>query len=104
MRFAVLKQKHFYYKFNLRSKKNPFWYGTRICVKKYLKSPQWLRELKFKKRPFWRLINLDLITLLMMVDGTSVTSKHLKNYYISIKTYVKQMIQYILMIKLMKNI
>ena len=23
--------------------------------KKYLKSPQWLRNLKFKKRPFWRL-------------------------------------------------
>ena len=55
MRFAVFKQKHFYYKFNLRSKKNPFWHGTRICVKKYLESPQWLRELKFKKRPFWRI-------------------------------------------------
>ena len=55
MRFAVFKQKHFYYKFNLRSEKNPFWYGTRICIKKYLKSPQWLRELKFKKRPFWRI-------------------------------------------------
>tara|TARA_B100000989_G_C19530688_1_gene469603 strand:+ start:2701 stop:3513 length:813 start_codon:yes stop_codon:yes gene_type:complete len=55
MRFAVFKQKHFYYKFNLRSKKNPFWYGSRICIKKYLKSPQWLRELKFKKRPFWRI-------------------------------------------------
>ena len=55
MRFAVFKQKHFYYKFNLRSKKNPFWHGTRICIKKYLKSPQWLRELKFKKRPFWRI-------------------------------------------------
>jgi beta-1,4-mannosyl-glycoprotein beta-1,4-N-acetylglucosaminyltransferase len=54
-RFAVFKQMHFYYKFNLRSKKNPFWYGSRICVKKYLKSPQWLRELKFKKRPFWRI-------------------------------------------------
>ena len=55
MKFAVFKQKHYYYKFNLRSKKNPYWYGTRICIKKYLKSPQWLRELKFKKRPFWRI-------------------------------------------------
>ena len=26
-----------------------------MCVKKYLKSPQWLRSLKFKKRPFWRI-------------------------------------------------
>ena len=55
MRFAVFKQMHFYYKFNMQSTINPFWYGSRICLKKYLKSPQWLRSLKFKKRPFWRL-------------------------------------------------
>ena len=55
MRYAVFKQKHFYYKLNLQSQKNPFWYGSKICVKKYLKSPQWLRNLKFKKRPFWRI-------------------------------------------------
>ena len=24
-------------------------------MKKYLKSPQWLRDLKFKKRPFWKI-------------------------------------------------
>ena len=28
---------------------------TRICIKKFLKSPQWLRNLKFKKYPFWRI-------------------------------------------------
>ena len=55
MKYAVFKQKHFYYKFNLQSKNNPYWYGSRICSFKNLKSPQWLRELKFKKRPFWRL-------------------------------------------------
>ena len=55
MRYATFKQKHFYYKINLQSQKTPFWHGSKICVKKYLKSPQWLRELKFKKRPFWRL-------------------------------------------------
>ena len=55
MKFAVFKQMHFYYKFNMHSTVNPFWYGSRICVKKYLKSPQWLRNLKFKKRPFWRI-------------------------------------------------
>mgnify|MGYP001410211835 CR=1 FL=1 len=59
-RFAVFEQKHFYYKFNLQSKNNPYWYGSRICIKKYLKSPQWLRELKFKKRPFWRIDKLRL--------------------------------------------
>ena len=54
MRYAVFRQKHFYYKFNLQSQMHPFWLGSRICIKKYLKSPQWLRDLKFKKRPFWR--------------------------------------------------
>ena len=65
MRFAVFKQLHFYYKLNLQSQKNPYWYGSRICVKKYLKSPQWLRGLKFKKRPFWR---IDKIRLNNIID------------------------------------
>ena len=38
----------------------PDWYGSRICKKRYLKSPQWLRNLKFKKRPFWRIDKLRL--------------------------------------------
>jgi len=60
MKYAAFKQKHFYYKINLLSKKNPNWLGSRICVKKYLKSPQWLRDLKFKKRPFWRIDKIKL--------------------------------------------
>ncbi len=63
-RFAVFKQLHFYYKLNLQSQKNPFWYGSRICVKKYLKSPQWLRDLKFKKRGFWRIDKYRLNNIL----------------------------------------
>ncbi len=55
MRYAAFKQKNFNYKLNLLSSKNPNWIGTRICLNKYLNSPQWLRELKFKKRPFWRI-------------------------------------------------
>lgn len=66
MKFAVFKQMHFYYKFNMHSTVNPFWYGSRICVKKYLKSPQWLRDLKFKKRPFWR---LDKFRLNNIIDN-----------------------------------
>tara|TARA_B100000035_G_C21015060_1_gene561386 strand:+ start:198 stop:1013 length:816 start_codon:yes stop_codon:yes gene_type:complete len=54
-RYAVFKQLHFYYKLNLQSQINPYWFGSRICIKRYLKSPQWLRNLKFKKRPFWRI-------------------------------------------------
>jgi beta-1,4-mannosyl-glycoprotein beta-1,4-N-acetylglucosaminyltransferase len=33
-KYAVFKQKHFYYKINLQSEKNPFWLGSRVCVKK----------------------------------------------------------------------
>ena len=60
MRYAVFKQLHFYYKLNLQSQINPHWFGSRICVKKFLRSPQWLRGLKFKKRPFWRIDKLRL--------------------------------------------
>ena len=54
MRYAVFEQKLYYYKFNLQSETYPIWLGTRVCLKKFLKSPQWLRELKFKNRPFCR--------------------------------------------------
>jgi beta-1,4-mannosyl-glycoprotein beta-1,4-N-acetylglucosaminyltransferase len=60
MKYAVFEQKHYYYKLNMQNDSNPFWYGSRICVKKFLKSPQWLRNLKFKKRPIWRIDKLRL--------------------------------------------
>ena len=66
MRYAAFKQKNFNYKLNLLSSKNPDWIGTRICLNKYLNSPQWLRELKFKKRPFWR---LDKFRLNNIIDN-----------------------------------
>ena len=50
MKYAVFKQKHFYYKFNLQSQSNPNWFGSRICNYKDLKSPQWLRNLKIQKK------------------------------------------------------
>ena len=54
-KFAVFKQKFFFYKINMQSVTHPFWYGTKICQKKYLKSPQWLRNIKSKNYPVWRL-------------------------------------------------
>ena len=53
-KFTVFEQKMFYYKINLHNKTEPLWYGSRICKKKYLKSPQWLRNQKIKKYPFWK--------------------------------------------------
>jgi len=37
-KYAVFRQNQYYYKFNLQAKKNPYWQGSRICVKKFLKS------------------------------------------------------------------
>ena len=50
----MFKQSIFYYKLN-RYLPNFTWYGTKGCKKKYLKSPQWLRNIKSKKFLFWRL-------------------------------------------------
>ena len=47
-------QKNFLLKLNLINITQPNWYGTRICKKKYLKSPQWIREIKAIKRPFYK--------------------------------------------------
>ena len=54
-RYAVFSQKKFDYKLNLLNETEGEWLGSKICLKKYLKSPQWLRDLKFKKYPFWRI-------------------------------------------------
>jgi beta-1,4-mannosyl-glycoprotein beta-1,4-N-acetylglucosaminyltransferase len=56
-KLIFFKQKLFYYKFNL--KLDSFeWFGTKACRKGSLLSPQWLRNVKDKKYPFWRLDSL----------------------------------------------
>ncbi len=47
-------QKDFLYKLNFYNTSQPKWYGTRICKKKYLKSPQWIRDIKARKLPFYK--------------------------------------------------
>ena len=54
-KYAVFLQKKFDYKLNLLNETEGDWHGSKICLKKNLKSPQWLRDLKFKKNPFWRI-------------------------------------------------
>ena len=53
----IFRQKMFYYKLNLYYKEL-VWPGTRACLKKNLKSPQWLRNIKNKKYPIWRIDTL----------------------------------------------
>ena len=53
----IFKQLFFYYKFNLFYDLMP-WYGTKACKKKKLVSLSWLRNLKNKQYPLWRLDTL----------------------------------------------
>jgi beta-1,4-mannosyl-glycoprotein beta-1,4-N-acetylglucosaminyltransferase len=53
-KIIFFKQKVFYYKFNLELK-TLRWIGSKACKKKFLKSPQWLRNVKDKIYPKWRL-------------------------------------------------
>tara|TARA_B100000780_G_scaffold270633_1_gene230669 strand:- start:329 stop:1225 length:897 start_codon:yes stop_codon:yes gene_type:complete len=53
----IFQQKIFYYKFN-RYLPNFTWHGTKACKKKKLISPQWLRNIKNKTFPFWRIDTL----------------------------------------------
>jgi beta-1,4-mannosyl-glycoprotein beta-1,4-N-acetylglucosaminyltransferase len=49
----IFQQEIFYYKFN-RYLPDFTWHGTKACKKKKLINPQWLRNIKNKKFPFWR--------------------------------------------------
>ena len=53
-KIIIFKQKIFYYKFNLLYK-NFIWHGTKACKKNKFISPQWLRNVRHKKYPIWRL-------------------------------------------------
>ena len=53
-KIIIFKQKIFYYKFNLLYA-NLIWHGSRACKKKFFKTPQWLRNAKYRKYPIWRI-------------------------------------------------
>ena len=65
-KYTAFKQKMFYYRFNLHNISEPDWIGSKVCKKKYLKSPQWLRNQKVKKYSFWR---MDKINWNIIEDG-----------------------------------
>ena len=56
-KIILFKQKFYYYKFNLKLD-NFYWHGSKACKKKNLTSPQWLRNIKDKIYPIWRLDTL----------------------------------------------
>ena len=57
---ACFLQKNFQSKINLLNVTDGVWAGTKICQKKFLKSPQWLRNLKIKKKPFWKIFTKEI--------------------------------------------
>ena len=57
-KYACFIQKNFQSKLNLLNITDNNWMGTKICKKKYLKSPQWLRDQKIKNYPFWRFLKI----------------------------------------------
>ena len=53
-KITFFEQKMFYYKLNLLQE-NFIWHGSRISKKKHLIDPQWIRNIKSKKYPLWKL-------------------------------------------------
>ena len=68
-RYSVFNQSVFYYKFNLKNISETNWYGTRCCKKKYLITPQKLRNEKIKNYPFWRLDKIFKKKFNIIEDG-----------------------------------
>ena len=56
-KIIMFRQDMFYYKFNLKLP-GLIWTGTKACKKKYLSSPQWLRNIKDKKFSIYRIDTL----------------------------------------------
>ena len=53
-KIILFKQDMFYYKFNLKLP-DMEWTGTKACKKKNLLNPQWLRNIKDRKYPIYRI-------------------------------------------------
>ena len=56
-KLIFFEQHMMYYKFNLKLE-NFTWIGSKACKFKNLRSPQWLRDIKAKKFPWWRIDTL----------------------------------------------
>ncbi len=66
-KITLFEQDVFYYKFNL-IQPNFKWIGTRACKKKNLVEFQWLRNIKSRVYPFWRIDTLFSNKRYMSVD------------------------------------
>ena len=75
------KQLMIYYKFNLVLK-NYSWIGSKACKKKNLISPQWLRNIKDRSYPWWRLDTLfskSKYNKIMIIENGGWHFSYIKN-------------------------
>ncbi len=80
--YAVFSQKMFNFRLNLMNVTESNWYGSRVCLKKNLKSPQFLRNIKFKKYPFWR---LDKIRNIQVIENGGWHFSYLQDVSLIVK-------------------
>jgi len=62
-KIIAFSQKMFMYKINLQNIDESNWIGSKITMKKNITTMQNLRNLKFKKYPFWRIDKYNLQTI-----------------------------------------
>jgi len=73
-KISLFEQNVFYYKFNLKQPDFK-WLGTRGTKKKYLHSPQWLRNIKGKIYPPWRIdLLFSKICFTLNISKTGIPS------------------------------
>ena len=84
----IFKQLFFYYKLNLLYDLIP-WYGSKATKKKNLLSMSWLRNLKNKEYPFWRLNTLFSNTKYMDLEIINDGGWHFTNLMTAEKLYEK---------------
>ena len=91
-KLIFFRQKWFYYKLNLKLP-NYTEIGTRACKKKDLISPQWLRNIKKKKYPFYRIdtffSKVKYTNIKMIKDGGwhFTYLKKAKDIYLKLKSF-----------------
>ena len=84
----IFEQLFFYYKFNLHYDLMN-WFGSKACRKKKLMSMPWLRNLKNKQYPFWRLDTLFSKTKYNNLEIIKDGGWHFTNLMTAEKLYEK---------------
>lgn len=89
-KYACFVQGNYLLRFNLLNTTEPKWYGTRMCRKKDLKSPQWLREIKTKKIPFYKFYKPKFDKFILDGGWHFSSVKNAEGIYKKLNSYAEQ--------------